>query len=226
MSGPGTEGAKRWWAVLFDLDGTLTDPKLGITRSIQYALRKRGIAPPEADDLEAFIGPPLEQSFRQRFGFDASEARRAVLDYREYFSTQGLYENEVYDGIPALLRDLRASGRHVCLATSKPMVFAERILEHFDLTRHFNLVVGSQLDGTHVEKSEIVATALAGVSSVLPERVVMVGDRMHDVHGARANGVAAIAVTYGYGSREELHEAAPTSLADSVPELRSLLFAV
>ena len=101
--------AARWRAVLFDLDGTLTDPKLGITRSIQYALRKRGIVPPEADDLEAFIGPPLEQSFRERLGFDASAARRAVEDYREYFSQQGLYENEVYDGIPALLRELRDS---------------------------------------------------------------------------------------------------------------------
>jgi len=226
LSRPREGVSKRWRAVLFDLDGTLTDPKLGITRSIQYALRRRGIAPPDADELETFIGPPLEQSFRQRFGFDAIVARRAVEDYREYFSSQGLYENEVYDGIPALLRDLKESGRQVCLATSKPMVFAERILEHFDLAKHFNLVVGSQLDGTHVEKSEIVATALAGVASVLPESVVMVGDRMHDVHGARANGVATIAVTYGYGTREELHAAEPISIAESVPELRSLLFGV
>jgi phosphoglycolate phosphatase len=226
VSATGVEDPARWRAVLFDLDGTLTDPKLGITRSIQYALRKRGIAPPEADDLEVFIGPPLEQSFRERLGFDASDARRAVADYREYFSQQGLYENEVYEGIPALLRDLRGSGRRVGLATSKPTVFAERILEHFDLARHFDLIVGSHLDGTRVEKSEIVATALAGVVGVLPERVVMVGDRMHDVHGARANGIAAIAVSYGYGSREELSAAAPTSLAESVDELRHLLLAL
>jgi len=218
--------AARWRAVLFDLDGTLTDPKLGITRSIQYALRKRGIVPPEADDLEAFIGPPLEQSFRERLGLDASAARRAVEDYREYFSQQGLYENEVYDGIPALLRELRDSGRRVVLATSKPLVYAERILEHFDLAKHFDLVVGSDLDGTRVEKSEIVATALAGVAGVLPERVVMVGDRMHDVQGARANGIDAIAVTYGYGTREELSAASPTSLAETVLELRVLLLAV
>ena len=216
----------RWGAVLFDLDGTLTDPKLGITRSIQYALRKRGITPPDADELEPFIGPPLAQSFRERLGFDEGEARRAVDDYREYFSQAGLYENEVYDGIPALLRDLRASELRVCLATSKPMVFAERILEHFDLAKHFDLVVGSHLDGTHVEKAEIVATALAGVSGILPERVVMVGDRMHDVQGARANGIDAIAVTWGYGSHEELRAAEPTSLAESVVELRRLLLAV
>jgi len=220
------DASTRWRAVLFDLDGTLTDPKLGITRSIQYALRKRGITPPDADELEPFIGPPLAQSFRERLGFDEGEARRAVDDYREYFSQAGLYENEVYAGIPELLRDLRASELRVCLATSKPMVFAERILEHFDLAKHFDLVVGSHLDGTHVEKAEIVATALAGVSGILPERVVMVGDRMHDVHGARANGIDAIAVTWGYGSHEELRAAEPTSLAESVLELRRLLLAV
>lgn len=226
MSGLRVEDTARWRAVLFDLDGTLTDPKRGITRSIQYALRKRGIAPPDADALEPFIGPPLEQSFRERLGFAASDARRAVEDYREYFSLQGLYENEIYEGIPALLRDLRASGRSVCLATSKPTVFAERILEHFDLTKHFDLVVGSHLDGTRVDKSEIVATALAGISADSSGRAVMVGDREHDVQGARANGIDAIAVTYGYGSREELHAASPTSLAATVEELRLLLLAV
>ena len=226
MSGERVENPARWHAVLFDLDGTLTDPKRGITRAVQYALRKRGISPPEANDLEPFIGPPLEQSFRERLGLDASDARRAVEDYREYFSQKGLYENEVYDGIPALLSALRDSGRRVCLATSKPTLFAERILEHFDLTKYFDLVVGSNLDGTHVEKALVIGTALAGVGGVLPERVVMVGDRMHDVHGARSNGIAAIAVTYGYGTREELRAASPTSLAETVDELRHLLLAV
>ena len=226
MSAERAEDTARWRAVLFDLDGTLTDPKVGITRSIQHALRKRGMTPPDADALEPLIGPPLERSFREHFGLDAIEARRAVEDYREYFSVQGLYENEVYPGIPELLRGLRASGRRVGLATSKPTVYAERILEHFDLAKHFELVVGSHLDGTHVEKAEIVATALAGVSGVLPERVVMVGDRKHDVQGARANGIDAIAVTWGYGTREELSAAEPTSLAGSVEELRRLLLAV
>ncbi len=223
MSGGPAAQASRWRAVLFDLDGTLTDPKLGITRSIQYALRKHGIEPPDADALEPFIGPPLEQSFRQTFGFDTGQARRAVEDYREYFSQQGLYENEVYEGIPGLLRDLRRAEVRIGLATSKPTVFAQRILDHFDLAKHFDLVVGSFLDGQRVEKSEVVAHALAGVASHPPEGVVMVGDRMHDVEGARANGIDAIAVTYGYGTREELEAAAPTSLAASVDELRRLL---
>lgn len=226
MSAAHAEDTARWRAVLFDLDGTLTDPKVGITRSIQYALRKRGLSPPDADALEPLIGPPLERSFREHFGLDPAEARRAVEDYREYFSVQGLYENEVYPGIPDLLRGLRAAGRRVGLATSKPTVYAERILEHFDLAKHFDLIVGSFLDGTRVDKSEIVATALAGVADVAPARVVMVGDRMHDVEGARANGVDAIAVTYGYGTREELAAASPTSLAESVGELRRLLFLV
>jgi phosphoglycolate phosphatase len=209
--------------VLFDLDGTLTDPKAGITRSIQHALRKRGLEPPDADALAPLIGPPLEHSFREAFGFSPAEARRAVEDYREYFSDRGLYENEVYAGIPELLARLRAEGRRLALATSKPTVFAERILEHFDLARHFERVVGSFLDGTRVEKSEVVATALAGVAGVPLERVVMVGDRKHDVHGARANGIDAIAVAYGYGSEAELRGAEPTRLAASVDELGRLL---
>ncbi|MBM4336054.1 MAG: HAD family hydrolase [Deltaproteobacteria bacterium] len=226
MSGARVGGSARFRAVLFDLDGTLTDPKPGITRSVQYALRKRGIEPPDADQLEPFIGPPLAQSFSERLGFAAAEAKRAVDDYREYFSRQGLYENSVYDGIPALLRELRESGRRVCLATSKPTVFAERILEHFDLARHFDLVVGSHLDGTRVAKAEIIAAVLAGLGGEAARRAVMVGDREHDVHGARSNGIDSIAVTYGYGTCEELQAPSPTSLAASVGELRRLLLAV
>ena len=208
---------------MFDLDGTLTDPKAGITRSIQYALRKRGIEPPDADALAPLIGPPLLHSFRDSFGFSSDEAKRAVEDYREYFADRGLYENEVYAGIPDLLARLRADGRRLALATSKPTVYAERILEHFDLAKHFELVVGSFLDGTRVEKGEVVAAALAGVSGVASAEVAMIGDRMHDVHGARANGIDAIAVGWGYGSADELRRAAPTRLAASVEELWRLL---
>ena len=208
--------------MLFDLDGTLTDPKTGITRSIQHALRKRGIEPPDADALEPLIGPPLLHSFRDAFGFSPDEAQRAVEDYREYFSERGLYENEVYPGIPELLARLRAAGRRLALATSKPTVFAERILAHFDLAQHFELVIGSFLDGTRVEKREVVAAALEGLGN---ERAVMVGDRMHDVQGARANGIAAIAVTWGYGAPDELLVAAPSRVARSVDELGRILLA-
>lgn len=206
--------------MLFDLDGTLTDPKVGITRSIQHALRKRGVDPPDADALAPLIGPPLLHSFQEAFGFSPDEARRAVEDYREYFSDRGLYENEVYPGIPELLARLRAEGRRIALATSKPTVYAERILAHFDLARHFEVVIGSFLDGRRVEKREVVAAALSGLAS---RRAVMVGDRKHDVEGARANGIAAIAVTWGYGPPDELLVAAPQHLARSVDELGRIL---
>lgn len=210
-------------AVLFDLDGTLTDPKVGITRSIQYALRKRGRPVPDADSLESFIGPPLERSFRERFAMTPVEARQAVEDYREYFADKGLFENAVYPGIPELLESLRGRGVRLLVATSKPTVFAERILAHFALAGHFDQVVGSHLDGRRVEKQELIADALATLSGVTRERAVHVGDRRHDVEGAHANGIAAIAVGWGYGTREELEAARPTALAESVGALGRLL---
>jgi phosphoglycolate phosphatase len=210
-------------AVLFDLDGTLTDPKLGITRSIQYALRKRGRPVPDADSLESLIGPPLEQSFRERFAMSPADARQAVEDYREYFADTGLYENAVYPGIPALLAALCARGDRLAVATSKPTVFAERILAHFALASHFAAVVGSHLDGRRVDKRELIADALAALEGVARDAAIHVGDRRHDVLGARANGIDAIAVGYGYGTRAELVEAGPTALVDSVTALGRLL---
>ncbi|MFI5314762.1 MAG: HAD family hydrolase [Myxococcota bacterium] len=211
--------------VLFDLDGTLTDPKLGITRSIQYALRKRGRPVPDADSLESLIGPPLEESFRSRFAMSPAEARQAVDDYREYFAETGLFENAVYPGIPELLARLRAEGARLAVATSKPTVFAERILAHFGLAAHFEQVVGSFLDGRRVEKRELIADALQslGVDRLDRQQAAHVGDRRHDVLGARANGIRSIAVGYGYGTREELAAAEPSALAESVAALGRLL---
>jgi phosphoglycolate phosphatase len=210
-------------AVLFDLDGTLTDPKLGITRSVQHALRKRGRPVPDADSLESLIGPPLEQSFREHFGMNPGDARQAVADYREYFAEIGLYENAVYPGIPELLASLRERGVRLALATSKPTVFAERILAHFELAPHFEAVVGSFLDGRRVEKRELIADALASLDGVTREDAAHVGDRRHDVLGARANRIGAIAVGYGYGTRPELLAAQPSALAESVATLGRLL---
>jgi phosphoglycolate phosphatase len=210
-------------AVLFDLDGTLTDPKSGITRSIQHALRKRGRPVPHADALEPFIGPPLEHSFRSRLGMSAADARQAVEDYREYFADRGLYENELYPEIPELLADLRRAGLRLALATSKPTVFAERILSHFAIAPHFECVIGSFLDGRRVDKAEVIADALAALPGVTKRDVLHVGDRQHDVDGARANGIGAIAVGWGYGTREELAAASPRAVVESVPALRRLL---
>jgi phosphoglycolate phosphatase len=210
-------------ALLFDLDGTLTDPKLGITRSIQYALRRRGLPVPHADELEPWIGPPLERSFRELAQLSAADARQAVSDYREYFEPTGMYENAVYAGIPELLAELGAAGVRLAVATSKPTALAEKILTHFALASHFESVTGSHLDGRRVAKDEVVSAALEAFDDLPRGHIAMVGDRLHDVHGARAHGIAAIAAGYGYGTRAELEAARPDALAESVRALGGLL---
>ncbi len=208
--------------ILFDLDGTLTDPKEGITGSIQYALRKQGIEAPRADALEHMIGPPLEQSFRRGFDMSAEQARIALADYRENFSERGIFQNQVYPGIPALLQRLRADGRKIALATSKPTVYAQRILEHFELAAHFDAVVGSFLDGRRVEKVEIVAEAVSQLAEA-PAACVMVGDREHDIEGAHANGVDAVWVAWGYGASGRIDTCAPRHRVSGVDELGRVL---
>lgn len=209
--------------LLFDLDGTLTDPKPGITRSVQYALRRLGIIVDDLDMLTPFIGPPLAESFQRYYGLPEVEVARAITYYREYFGETGIYENAVYDGIPPLLDRLAAQGRTLAVATSKPAVYAERILAHFDLARYFTFVAGSNLDGTRTAKVEVITHALDGLPQVDRAACVMIGDREHDVLGARAAGIAAIAVGYGYGTPAELASAQPAHLVRSVAELGDLL---
>jgi phosphoglycolate phosphatase len=190
-------------AIYFDLDGTLTDPKPGITRSIQYALQKLGHPTiPSEDELTWCIGPPLRASFAKIL--DAEDhADRAVSLYRERFSDIGLFENAVYDGISEVLTTLSQSGQRLFVATSKPHVFATRIVEHFGLRHHFEHVFGSELDGTRVDKSDLLQYALK-IAAVDPSKTVMIGDRSHDMVGAANNRMKAIGVLYGYGSRDEL----------------------
>jgi phosphoglycolate phosphatase len=193
-------------AIYFDLDGTLTDPKPGITRSIQYALQKLDHPTmPTEDELTWCIGPPLRASFVRLLGAETS-ADLAVTYYRERFSDVGLYENGVYDGIGEVLTTLCASGHRLFVATSKPHVFAERIIDHFGLRDHFERVFGSELDGTRVDKSHLLEYALKQ-ASVDPAKTLMIGDRSHDMVGAKNNGMKGIGVLYGYGSRDELLEA-------------------
>ena len=193
-------------AIYFDLDGTLTDPKLGITRSIQYALQKLDHPTmPTEDELTWCIGPPLRASFVRLLGAETS-ADLAVSYYRERFSDVGLYENGVYDGIGAVLTKLGAAGHRLFVATSKPHVFAERIIDHFGLRDHFERVFGSELDGTRVDKSHLLEYALKQ-ASVDPARTLMIGDRSHDMVGAKNNGMKGIGVLYGYGTRDELLDA-------------------
>ena len=189
--------------IYFDLDGTLTDPKPGITRSIQYALQKLDHPTiPTEDELTWCIGPPLRASFVRLLGAETS-ADLAVSYYRERFSDIGLYENGVYDGIGEVLTSLCASGHRLFVATSKPHVFAERIIDHFGLRDHFERVFGSELDGTRVDKSHLLEYALKQ-ASVDPSKTLMIGDRSHDMVGAVNNGMKGIGVLYGYGSQDEL----------------------
>jgi phosphoglycolate phosphatase len=193
-------------AIYFDLDGTLTDPKPGITRSIQYALQRLDHPTmPTEDELTWCIGPPLRASFVRLLGAETS-ADLAVSYYRERFSDVGLYENGVYDGVSDVLTTLCASGHRLFVATSKPHVFAERIIDHFGLRDHFERVFGSELDGTRVDKSHLLEYALKE-ASVDPAKTLMIGDRSHDMVGAKNNGMTGIGVLYGYGSRDELLQA-------------------
>ncbi|MDF2938701.1 MAG: phosphoglycolate phosphatase [Paenibacillaceae bacterium] len=213
--------SSRYTAVLFDLDGTLTDPKTGITKGVQYALAKAQITVEDLDTLECFIGPPLTVSFSEFYGFSDADAQAAVAAYREYYSVTGLYENLLYDGIRELLELLKAQGRKLIVATSKPTVFSQTILEHFQIASYFDHIVGSNLDGTLSEKAEIIAHILEH-NQLDKSSVVMIGDRKFDIIGAHANKIDSIAVGFGYGSEAELLGAEPTHYVKTVAELRGL----
>ena len=215
--------------LLFDLDGTVTDPKIGITTCVQYALQDQGIEEPDLDKLEPFIGPPLQQSFEQFYQMDEEHAKQAVAKYRERFSTVGMYENEIYKGMASLLKTLKKKGFYLAIASSKPTVYVEKILEHFHICQYFDVVVGSELDGRRTKKEEVVEEALKQLASKckvknLPkDQIYMIGDRCFDVEGDRAMGVESVGVSYGYGSVEELMEAHADYVVGSVPELKDLL---
>ncbi|MBR2038292.1 MAG: HAD family hydrolase, partial [Lachnospiraceae bacterium] len=211
--------------ILFDLDGTLTDPKVGICTCVQYALKAFDIEEPDLDKLEPFIGPPLKDSFMQYYGLSEEQAEAAIEKYRERFSVTGKFENKIYEGISALLSDLKDYGYHLAVASSKPECFVKDILNHFNVTKYFEVIVGSELDGTRIDKAEVIHEALNQLfhyGKIRKEQVVMIGDRKFDVEGAKEIGVTSVAVSYGYGSMEELQEANPDYLAETVDALHSL----
>lgn len=209
--------------ILFDLDGTLTDPAEGITKSVAYALETFGIHVPDRRALFPFIGPPLAESFRDFYGFTPVQAQEAIAKYREYFAEQGIFENKPYPGIHEALDALKQGGRRLLVATSKPTVFAQRILEHFELLPYFDFVGGSDLEGKRGKKGQVIAYTLEQAAVAHKADVWMVGDRRHDVLGARENGVDCAGVLYGYGSREELQQAGAALLLESVADLKRLL---
>ena len=212
----------RYAYCLFDLDGTLTDPGEGITRSVAYALSFFGIEVKDRTTLYPFIGPPLVDSFSTFYGFSPEQARQAVERYREYFSRQGIFENELYPGIKELLEDLKRHGVRILLASSKPELYARKILEHFQLLPFFDFVAAATMDDTRSKKTDVVRYALESCG-ISPDRAVMIGDRHYDIEGAKDNALESTGVLWGYGSREELSAAGATLLAESVPQLASLL---
>ena len=210
--------------ILFDLDGTLTDPGLGITNSVAHALAHFGITVTDRTRLYRFIGPPLMDSFMESYGMTEEQAAEAVKVYREYFADKGWAENTVYDGIETMLAELVAAGKTLLVATSKPQIFAERILTYFGLDRYFTHICGVALQAPRgYSKADVIRDALdrAGVTDL--STAVMVGDRHHDIDGARAVGIDSIGVLYGYGDRAEHETAGAAAIAESVAELKAML---
>ncbi|MCQ6274731.1 HAD family hydrolase [Bacillus sp. V3B] len=209
--------------ILFDLDGTLSDPKVGITKSVQYALQKMDIIEPDIDKLECFIGPPLQVAFADYYDFDEGHTQKAIDFYRERFKEKGMFENELYSNIPSLLKLLKEQQFTLVVATSKPTVFSEEILKYFNIDQYFELVVGSNLDGTRASKTEIIQYILDKYNDDKLDDFIMIGDREHDIIGANNTGIDSIAVTYGYGSLDELSRSNPTYMVKSIDQLKDIL---
>lgn len=205
--------------LLFDLDGTLTDPAEGITNSVMYALKKFGIFVKDRRELYPYIGPPLTDSFMRYHGLSAARAGEALGYYREYFGVKGMFENVPYEGIAAFLEELRDKGYTLLIATSKPEEFTLQILQHFSLDKYFSFVAGNTLDESRPTKASVIAYLRERYPDICATNALMIGDRKYDVVGAEQNGLAAIGVLYGYGSREELEEAGAAALAEDLSEL-------
>ena len=209
--------------VFFDLDGTVTDPGVGITNSVAYALEKFGICLEENRTLNPFVGPPLLDSFRRFFGFSEHDALLAIDYYREYFRARGIFENEVYPGVPELLAALRAHGCRILLASSKPEEFCRRILDHFDLAKFFDFAGGGTMDESRRDKADVIGYSLASAGVTDRASCLMVGDRENDIRGAKQMGMASAGVLFGYGSREELESAGADYLAASPAEILQIV---
>jgi phosphoglycolate phosphatase len=214
---------ERYETFLFDLDGTLTDPKEGITRSVQYALNRMAVQEEDLEGLVRFIGPPLKESFERYYGFSAAEAVQAIGYYREYFQARGIFENFVLEGMDRILTRLMEKGKGLFVATSKPTVFARKIADRFGLSPYFTEIVGSELDGRRCEKADVIRHILDH-HGIRKEKTLMIGDREHDIRGALKNGMDSLGVGFGYGSQEELEGAGADYYVETIGALERLLF--
>lgn len=212
--------------VLFDLDGTVSDPMIGICTSVQYSLTKMGLEAPDINTLTPFIGPPLRNSYKEFYNFSDEEAEQAVIYYRERYSDIGLFENELYPGMAEMLRDLTEKGCRLAIASGKPTVFVKRILEKFQVSQYFEVMMGSEFDGTREKKIDAIMDVLKIMcpkEPVSPENFAMVGDRKFDIIAGKEAGFTTIAVSYGYGPMEELTKENPDIIVDSVEALHKAL---
>lgn len=209
--------------ILFDLDGTLTDPSEGITNSVVYALKKHGIEETDYKKLCSFIGPPLIDSYMAHYGFSKEKALLTVDYYREYFSVKGIFENRIYEGIVPLLEKLYNKGIKIILATSKPDLFANKILEHFGIAKYFYFVAGATMNETRTQKDEVIEYALKECNITDTEKAVMVGDRKYDILGGKVFGLNTVGLLYGFGTKEEIETANPDFIAETVKDLEKIL---
>lgn len=207
-------------AILFDLDGTLTESGEGITKSVQYALGKLGKPEEDLEKLKVFIGPPLMEQFMKYADLDEETARKAVEYYRERYSEKGIFENRPYPGVEDMLKELKRKKYLLTVTSSKPEYYVKQILDHFQLTGYFDEIVGSEMNGKRTNKAEVIEETLSRLHmSDKRDQVIMIGDKEHDVFGARKAGLKCIAVSYGYGTEEELKNAAPFKTVASTNEI-------
>lgn len=214
---------KSYEIILFDLDGTLTDTGRGVTNSVMYALNKFNIQVENRSELYKFIGPPLHKSFEEFYGFSPQQAQLAVSYYREYYADKGIYENEVYSGMCELLHKLKSKGKTLVVATSKPEMFAKIVIESNNMTQFFDYIAGANMDGTRTNKADIIKYALKSVNCNDISTTVIIGDRKHDVIGAKTIGIDSIGVLFGYGSRTELENAGATYILENVKDIYDLI---
>lgn len=211
--------------ILFDLDGTITESAPGILNSVRYALKKMGFSIRDEEELLQFIGPPLVDSMNKYYGMNEEQAEQAVVFYREYFSQKGMFENSVYEGIEESLKILSESGKKLAIATSKPEVYSVRIVEHFGLADKFEKICGASMDKSRNEKAGVIRYTLEmlGIPDEEKASVLMVGDRRHDIIGAKQNGLDSMGVLYGYGNRNELEEAGADYIAESAMDVAKII---
>lgn len=215
--------------LLFDLDGTLTDSAEGIIKCVQYAVEKMGATPKNAEELKGFVGPPLFESFQKVFGFSEEETQQAIVYYRERFKPIGMFENAVYEGIPQMLRMMKENGKINIIASSKPEAFVKTILEHFDIAKYFDIIVGASMDNSRNTKEAVIEEALSQLKSTnrygqfSDDKCVMIGDRKYDIIGAKYFGLRNIGVSYGFAPEGELEEAGADVIVDTVEELTRVL---